>query len=99
MSEHNEFVFFKKDLNFKTISVIIPFVTKRDADSISNGRLAQLGERSLDVRKVAGSIPVPSIKKVFRLFLKTFLCLTQKGRCEKVYFLTSSLNYLLVISR
>ncbi len=25
------------------------------------GRLAQLGERSLDVRKVAGSIPVPSI--------------------------------------
>ena len=26
-----------------------------------HGRLAQLGERSLDVRKVAGSIPVPSI--------------------------------------
>ena len=25
------------------------------------GRLAQPGERSLDVRKVAGSIPVPSI--------------------------------------
>ena len=28
---------------------------------VTDGRLAQLGERSLDVRKVAGSIPVPSI--------------------------------------
>ena len=36
----------------------------------SHGRLAQPGERSLDVRKVAGSIPVPSI----------FLCLHYKTK-------------------
>ena len=35
-------------------------------EHIRRGRLAQLGERSLDVRKVAGSIPVPSIGNVSR---------------------------------
>ena len=44
----------------------------------SDGRLAQLGERSLDVRKVAGSIPVPSTPEppMFRGF---FVNLNERG--------------------
>ena len=44
----------------KNLLSVLAFSEKYDTIN-SDGRLAQLGERSLDVRKVAGSSPVPSI--------------------------------------
>ena len=49
------------------------------------GRLAQLGERSLDVRKVAGSIPVPSICRTEIRF--------------RLQFILSMVSYLSLMTR